>query len=73
MSAIEDHVAAGRRLIEEAKRRYNYWLMTDCVLPGEKEFERKCRAFNERASQKVRRGMQMPSLDDIRTLDEYRP
>lgn len=45
----DSHIHIGSCLLEEEKQRHNYWVLTDCFLDGEKEFEEKCRRFDERA------------------------
>lgn len=45
----DSHIHIGSRLLEEEQQRHNYWLLTDCFLDGEKEFEETCRKFDEDA------------------------
>jgi hypothetical protein len=69
MPSYDKHLATGRRLVEEGKRRYSYWLMTDCELPGGEEFKQRCDAFDRIAS----RDAQAPSLEYIRALGQDCP
>ena len=58
------HIQTGRRLLAESVVRHEYWLMTDCYLPGEGEFVQRCSSFDKRAKR-----LRESTLEDIRMID----
>lgn len=63
MQEADFHIRQGCRLIREAQDRHNYWMLTDCCLNGEYEFEKRCQTFDAYA-----RNAERPTLEDIRFL-----
>jgi hypothetical protein len=63
MQEVDFHIRQGCRLIREAENRHNYWMLTDCFLNGENEFENVCKTFDTYA-----RNAERPTLEDIRFL-----
>ena len=56
----EAHIREGIRLIREREDRHKYWMLTDCFLSGEYEFEKICQTFDTCA-----RDAELPTLEDI--------
>lgn len=61
---MERHVRQGERLLNEREDRYQFWVLTDCDLPGEDCFDKRCSDFDERARRK-----NWPTLEEIQQIN----